>query len=268
MMSSRKFVQSVLWSLPLLALSCAVTQEPPPDYTALYDQGVQEFRGKNFLAARERFRKLINDYPDQPFNQVVLLRLAGCEYALGDEKAARQIYQEILENPGGEPLQILAQEDLGMIDLETGAYASAAERFREALALQKEPKEREHIRYKLAMALQRDGRFQEARQLYEEIIKADPDSKLVLKARSRLKLPDYFTVQVGAYGDKEKADQQVQTFLAAKFDAFIEPVRSGDKTLYRVRAGKFGKRQEALNLRDRIAAAGILPAGSNPEVLP
>lgn len=267
-MCPTKFVQSVLWSLPLLALSCAGAPEPPPEYKAQYDEGVQEFRDRNFLAARERFRKLIGDHPDQPFNQIVQLRLAGCEYALGDEKAARRIYQEIVENPVGEPLRILALEDLGMIDLETGAYPAAAARFREALALQKEPKEREHIRYKLAMALQRDGKFQEARQHYEEIIKADPDAKLALKVRSRLKLPDYFTVQVGAYGDKAKADQQVQIFQAAKFDAFIEPVRSGDKILYRVRAGKFSKRQEALNLKDRISDARILPAGSNPEVLP
>jgi DedD protein len=65
-----------------------------------------------------------------------------------------------------------------------------------------------------------------------------------------------WVVQVGTFGQKANADRLVASLKRAGFDAYVSPSARGDKSLYRVRVGPAGARDEAAGLASRLAAAG------------
>jgi len=67
-----------------------------------------------------------------------------------------------------------------------------------------------------------------------------------------------YTVQVGAFGSKDNADNLVKRLIATYGDVYVSPVASGDQTLYRVRVGSFSRREDAVALADKlITSAGL-----------
>lgn len=61
-----------------------------------------------------------------------------------------------------------------------------------------------------------------------------------------------YVVQLGTYSSKANADGLVKKLKAKEFPAFIEPIRSGDKMLYRVRVGPEVDREDASGLLQKL----------------
>ena len=60
-------------------------------------------------------------------------------------------------------------------------------------------------------------------------------------------------VQVGAFGEKEKAVAFKDKLVAAKFDALVEAGKSNNKEVYRVKVGPVLTQDEATKVKDRLA---------------
>ena len=60
-------------------------------------------------------------------------------------------------------------------------------------------------------------------------------------------------VQVGAFGEKEKAVALKDKLIAAKFDALVEAGKSNNKSVYRVKVGPVLTQDEATKVKDRLA---------------
>jgi cell division septation protein DedD len=69
-----------------------------------------------------------------------------------------------------------------------------------------------------------------------------------------------FTVQVGAFGSKENADNLVNRLAGTFNDITISPTTSGDQTLFRVRIGSFENREDAAAFADRLITTSGLSA--------
>ena len=66
----------------------------------------------------------------------------------------------------------------------------------------------------------------------------------------------FYTVQVGAFSNRNNALQLSYDLKENGFDAYLEPIeRLGDK-LYRVRVGKFGSKDRAIDLQEKLSDAG------------
>jgi DedD protein len=63
-------------------------------------------------------------------------------------------------------------------------------------------------------------------------------------------------VQVGTFGQKDNADRLAGSLKRQGFAAFISPTTRAGKTLYRVRVGPTGSREDATAVAGRLAAAG------------
>ncbi len=61
-----------------------------------------------------------------------------------------------------------------------------------------------------------------------------------------------WVVQVGAFGEKEKALAMQQNLLAADYDALIEIGESKGKDYYRVKVGPVISQEEAIKLKDNL----------------
>jgi cell division septation protein DedD len=69
-----------------------------------------------------------------------------------------------------------------------------------------------------------------------------------------------YTVQVGAFGSKENADNLVRRLVETYSDIYVSPTTSGDQTLYRVRVGSFARREDADSLANRLLTGAGLSA--------
>ncbi|MCP5339564.1 MAG: SPOR domain-containing protein [Sinobacteraceae bacterium] len=65
-----------------------------------------------------------------------------------------------------------------------------------------------------------------------------------------------FAVQVGSFASRASADRLAADLRRRQFQAFVEPVRSGGRQLYRVRVGPVEDREAAQALVVRLKAAG------------
>lgn len=63
-------------------------------------------------------------------------------------------------------------------------------------------------------------------------------------------------VQIGTFGQKGNAERLSGALQKSGFDAFVSPTSRGEKTLYRVRVGPAGAKEEATQLAGRLGAAG------------
>jgi len=67
-----------------------------------------------------------------------------------------------------------------------------------------------------------------------------------------------YTVQVGAFGSRENAENLVRKLAGTYSDITVSPTTSGEQTLYRVRIGTFQNREDAVALADKlITTAGL-----------
>lgn len=64
-----------------------------------------------------------------------------------------------------------------------------------------------------------------------------------------------WAVQIGSFGTKDKAQQVAGKLASLGFKASVTPVKTGDKTLYRVRTGAIAERAAANSALKKIDAA-------------
>ena len=64
-----------------------------------------------------------------------------------------------------------------------------------------------------------------------------------------------WAVQIGSFGTKDKAQQVAGKLASIGFKASVTPVKTGDKTLYRVRTGAIAERAAANSALKKIDAA-------------
>ena len=113
------------------------------------------------------------------------------------------------------------------------------------------------ITLKVARANLKLARWKKARELLQKIITDYPESFESNVARQLLEEKQYFTVQVGAYADKTRAEKMAQELLDKKEYAYVVETRSNDgKTLFRVRVGQLSTLKDARTLENKLSGQG------------
>ncbi len=68
--------------------------------------------------------------------------------------------------------------------------------------------------------------------------------------------PGSFAVQLGSFSSRDNADRLVRDMTAKGFAAFVAPIKSGDRMLYRVRVGPTRDRPQAEALAAQLRRVG------------
>jgi len=68
--------------------------------------------------------------------------------------------------------------------------------------------------------------------------------------------PGSFVVQLGSFGSRDNADRLVRDMTAKGFAAFVAPIKSGGRELYRVRVGPTRDRAQAEALAAQLRRVG------------
>jgi DedD protein len=68
--------------------------------------------------------------------------------------------------------------------------------------------------------------------------------------------PGSFVVQLGSFAGRDNADRLVRDMTAKGFAAFVAPIKSGGRELYRVRVGPTRDRAQAEALAAQLRRVG------------
>ncbi|MBF0478362.1 MAG: SPOR domain-containing protein [Candidatus Omnitrophica bacterium] len=110
---------------------------------------------------------------------------------------------------------------------------------------------------KLARAHLKLAHWVEARQYLNKTISEFPGSMDSQTARQLLEEKDYFSVQIGSFGERDKASQLVSAMKEeGEYAYIIEKADKIGKKLYRVRVGRLGSIIEAQALKDKLSKKG------------
>jgi tetratricopeptide (TPR) repeat protein len=250
------------------AAGCATRGEPPRPYLDLMDRGQTQMLNYDYAGGRATFLEVLSRYADQPYSQDAELLLSDCEHQLGNELKARSIRERVAQKTTSPDLKARALFGLGNWEIEKEEYQAAAERFREVAKLEVGNENRAKAFYWAGLALQRGGRFAEARSTYRQVIELAPASKPAAEARRQLLYPDYFAVQTGAFADAANAARQRDLLVEKGFPAEVVTVNTAKGKLHWVQVGRFPDRSSAAALRERIRAAKVLPESAKVSVRP
>ncbi|HJT52060.1 MAG TPA: SPOR domain-containing protein [Nitrosospira sp.] len=84
----------------------------------------------------------------------------------------------------------------------------------------------------------------------------DPDTPAASKGKN-VRPGSGYVVQLGAFSDPAKADQQMQKLASQNIAAYTETLKSGKAGITRVRLGPFATREEAESTRQKLKGLGF-----------
>jgi tetratricopeptide (TPR) repeat protein len=212
---------------------------------------------EDFKKAGELANGLLSQNLSRPEKAEVRYYLGLSQLRQGDYAPAYDTFKKLIaERPATE---IYDKAYVGLIDslLMQGSYEQALKEATGLMARRPDSELMPLITLKVARANLKLARWKKARELLQKIITDYPDSFESNVARQLLEEKQYFTVQVGAFADKTRAEKTAQELLDKKEYAYVVETKSNDgKTLYRVRVGQLSVLKDARALENKLSGQG------------
>jgi outer membrane protein assembly factor BamD (BamD/ComL family) len=184
----------------------------------LYFLGLTYIKIGNYPQAREYLGKLTKSYSRSKFYEQGLVKFADTYFLEGDFERSRALYEEMEKKyPSSDYLPL--------------------------------------IYFRLAQIAAKEGKWADSEK-YTAFLKDNyPNSPEMSLVATLEEAGDFFTIQVGAFAEKKNA-LELQEELKKNYSVYIIEEKNGGYTLYKVRVGKFKDRQEAEEIRYRLARQG------------
>lgn len=188
------------------------------DDRGLYFLGLVYLKMGDYKVSRKYLRMMLNRFPKTSLYQQGLIKLIDTYFLEGNYRKAKALYKDVLRK-----------------------YSSF--------------NYLPHIYLRLAQIAAKEGDWPN-KQKYLEIIEEKYPSSVEKKLARILKTyPDYFTVQIGAFSNKSNA-LSLKEQLQLNYPVYIVKEKTKDLTLYKVRVGKFSKRNEAKRISLKLLKEG------------
>jgi tetratricopeptide (TPR) repeat protein len=221
--------------------------ESPQAYES---RGIRALDAKDWPGAAGLFRKGL---ALEPGSAALRHRLGTALYMMGDAKAAREQFEEVVRTS---PDHFPAQYSLGVLLQDEGRHAEAIERF--STALRHRPSYTE-ARLRLAFNLRRARRAKESLVHYEQLLQVSPDltearfgyAMALLQAGRPAEARDRLTEAMNAHPDQPIFAHGLARLLAAAPD---DRVRDGGRAM-RLVEDILQREQRSVELGETVAMA-------------
>ncbi len=207
---------------------------------------------------------------EQSANEVVLSRGSTAEEKaqalyyrgiaqlnLGEYKVARSSFEKILKKYPKSRWAV--KSHLGIIDsfYKEKKYMRALEEAQSCASSLSDPDAKGLLNLKMARIYFRLLKFGEAKKYLQETIHTCSNPLIVSKARQLLEEKRYFTVQVGAFWDRRRAERLMKELQSkGEYAYIVEAKDPHNKVFYRVRVGEFIELKDAKELKAKLANEG------------
>ena len=202
-----------------------------------YLKGLALLKSARYKEARENFEKVITKF--QRTKRGFDARLGiGDSYLLGgDAGAAIKIYEEMLGRYRDDKNVSLVYHRLGNCYKRLGSNAKAAEYF---------------DKLKSASPLSFEAKTPSALEI---------KSGVILKDERQSPSGGYFSIQAGYFKDRANAERLSRKLSGKNYDTFVEKAIDAGQAYYRVKAGRYGSKDEA-----KKAAAALKKLGYSTKI--
>lgn len=233
----------------LLISGCAA----PNSGTVNLQSGYQAYQQGRFFDAQNTARAYIADNTTgQDLAEAYYLAAISEEHQ--DELAlAAQDYQAAIAHSQRRDLQAKSYKALGDISYIDARFGQAATDYKNFMALMPTPAPDQRTLYRLGVALQNSGHWNDARQYLDELVTSYPGSQLSKNALQRLSM-NHFALQFGAWNNAAAAWRQVAGLKARGLAATVVPHTIAGRTLFLVQGGNCATYSAAMAARARAAA--------------
>jgi len=248
----------LVW-LTVVVAGC-VGEEARVRSSALYEEGARYYLAGQYSQGADRLSRAASETDDPTLRARASLLEGRCHLGLRRFHQAESAFRRGLA-AAGSPEVVTAGLELGVADSLYGQerYREAVEQYRRVLRRSPDLIPADEATFKLALACQRDGRWEEARREFAHLAAAFPRSPRTEAARRLARSRDNgFAVQCGAFSSTTSAKRLAGELRGKGFSPRTVPITaSGGASLTAVRVGNFRTWAEAAVERSRLQAAGF-----------
>jgi tetratricopeptide (TPR) repeat protein len=214
----------------------AIKRKYPDSPVPLFLEAYIEENGDQ---AVELYKQIIQRYPGSKFSDNALLKVAQYYYALGSYVSARQYLDNLIDQLPDSPLVPEAKYLAARCLIATGYYISAEEELKEIIKKYSKSPFKNHAKEELAVldVLTKQQKSPPPPS-YSPIIDSDQQSE---SNEDKGK----YTIQIGAFRDKNNALRQKELYSQKGYLATIETRYVIDNLLYLVWVGEFDTEEQA-----------------------
>jgi len=240
----------------LLSAGLAGCAKGPLDKASerLFLAGHQSFQSGDYRDAERQFSEVISRSPTSWALSEVCYFRGLARLKLGQRAKAKDDFRKGATLYGRELTQVYSAVALANLEYEEGNDATAAHLYTQALEHRGKKLPMDAILYRLAVSLQRLGRWAEADDALARLLSEYRDSSLVAHARPRFRARG-FTVQAGAFADRANAQALAAKLRQDGFQVRLPPP-SGSKMLHAVCVGRYQTYREATQAAASLTGKG------------
>ena len=238
----------------LAAAGCgtSVTREAQQDFKP----GRAAFEAGRWQEAVDGFTRFLAAYPSSPARGEVYYYRGLAEVRLNRRNEALADFQRAMRAAPPPPISAYVQVAIGNVHFEEGRDWDAVRAYNGVLGNPPDGVPLDRLVLRLAISLQRVGRWSTADTYLAYVIKNFPGTPAAAEARRRYRA-GAFTVQTGAYTSNEGAQREASRLRTAGFAPEIGVTQQQARRLLTVRVGRARTYAEAFSLAQRVSAAGF-----------
>ncbi|MEP0842674.1 MAG: tetratricopeptide repeat protein [Phycisphaerae bacterium] len=231
----------------LIVLSGCQTGLPREQREAL-SQAARLYQQQQIGPALSKLNPIIRDYGKTPEAAEAYYLRGLCFSQSNQLQSAAQDFRAVVGRGGvRENLADLARASLAMIHYRWGNWDQAAELYAACVDRLPNKPPTDLILFYAGNAMQRSGRWAEARLQFSRILFAFPRQSIARDARIKCYWRyNYFSIQLGTYSESERADEAVRQFRARGLDTWQEARAGVSPPRWVVLTGRYARYADAL----------------------
>jgi outer membrane protein assembly factor BamD (BamD/ComL family) len=236
----------------ILQLMGACTDVPEEGLRLLRDGNAQYQTGQHEEAIRST-TTFIERYGKSPAAAEAHYVRGMARLAKGQRDEAGKDFYATIERSKRQELTARAKAELGNMAFDDRDFAGAADWFKDSLPQLPKQAPYDEMAYRLGVAYQRTGRWDQARKTFAAILDEYAGQPVEALARRQVAWNhDFFAIQCGAYRQAANADAQVAKLRAAGIHARTVPDTWDNQPLFVVLVGQYDNYSKALKELPRV----------------
>lgn len=225
----------------------------------LWQKADKAFMSGDYSQALEIYEKILTQYPGTGYYQQIVY-YQGLSYLKQDDwERGRDCFIQLLKL-GRKAKVDLDQAQLSLADsfFLQGDIEQAFLEYRKVTVDYPKTQYLATVYYQLGQCCRKQGRWEQTKYYFQKI-RQDYPLSFEAKNLDQLLLNEalFFEIQVGSFKNKKNANQLCNKLLSSGYQTYVSPIRSGGRTFYRVRVGKFDSRTEAKIYEKKLKAEGV-----------
>ncbi len=227
-----------------------------PENQAMFERARVDLEAGRLADAERHLSAVINASPNSTALSELYYLRGVARHKMKRYGDARADFHRGAATRGRRQTQVFSLVALANMDFEEANDASAIRLYRQALDADVSDLPRDQMLLRLAIALQRQGRWTEADDEFARLITEYPRSPLVAQARQKFEATA-FTVQTGLFVDRKNAEAMAARLKRLGYPAGQAVAISDGRTVYVVNVGRFRTQAEAQQMAQRLQSAGF-----------